>query len=117
MYFAIAYDAWPHLTSRALSSYRLMRAQLWTWFIGMIVLSFPWHWVGLLGMPRRMAYYDYSDPSLAPLAISVILSTIGGAILVVSGILFLAVLIRGHRAPSVDPGPYRFAEALHPPVR
>ncbi len=117
MYFAIAYDIWPHLTGRALSSYGLMRTQLWTWFVGMIVLSFPWHWVGLLGMPRRMAYYDYTDPSLAPLATSVILSTIGGAILAVSGLLFLTVLIRGHRSRAVEPGPYRFAEALHPPVR
>ena len=117
MYFAIAYDIWPHLTGRALSSYGLMRTQLWTWFVGMIVLSFPWHWVGLLGMPRRMAYYDYTDPSLAPLALSVILSTIGGAILTVSGLLFLTVLIRGHRSPAIEPGPYRFAEALHPPVR
>ena len=117
MYFAIAYDIWPHLTGRALSNYGLMRTQLWTWFVGMIVLSFPWHWVGLLGMPRRMAYYDYTDPSLAPLALSVILSTIGGAILTVSGLLFLTVLIRGHRSPAIEPGPYRFAEALHPPVR
>lgn len=117
MYFAIAYDIWPHLTGRALASYGLMRAQLWTWFIGMVLLSFPWHWVGLLGMPRRMAYYDYSDPSLAPLATSVILSTIGGAILVASGVLFLVVLIRGHRGPAMDPGLYRFAEALHQPVR
>ena len=117
MYFAIAYDIWPHLTGRALSSYGLMRTQLWTWFVGMIVLSFPWHWVGLLGMPRRMAYYDYTDPSLAPLALSVILSTIGGAILTVSGLLFLTVLIRGHRSPAIEPGRYRFAEALHPRVR
>ena len=56
MYFAIAYDLWPHLTGRALTSLRLMRAQLWTWFVGMIVLTFPWHWVGILGMPRRMAF-------------------------------------------------------------
>jgi len=42
MYFAIAYDIWPHLTGRALDSMGLMRAQLWTWFVGMIVLTFPW---------------------------------------------------------------------------
>ena len=48
MYFAIAYDLWPHLTGRAFASMGLIRAQLWTWFIGMIVLTIPWHWVGIL---------------------------------------------------------------------
>ena len=65
MYFVIAYDIWPHLTGRALDSFGLMRAQLWTWFVGMIVLTFPWHWVGILGMPRRMAFYDYANPAIA----------------------------------------------------
>ncbi len=117
MYFAIAYDIWPHLTGRALDSFGLMRAQLWTWFVGMIVLTFPWHYVGILGMPRRMAFYDYTDPAIAQQAGSVIMSVAGGAILVVSGALFLAVLIRGHRAPRVEPGAYRFSVAVHEPQR
>ena len=41
MYFAIAYDLWPHLTGRALDSFGLMRTQLWLWFIGMMVTTFP----------------------------------------------------------------------------
>ena len=32
----------------------------------MIVTTFPWHWVGILGMPRRMAYFDYTDPAISP---------------------------------------------------
>ncbi len=115
MYFAIAYDLWPHLTGRAFTDMRLIRAQLWTWFIGMIVLTFPWHWVGVLGMPRRMAFYDYSDPAMAPLALSVVASVIGGAILVVSAGLFITVLIRGHLADPVKPDEYRFSVAVHPP--
>ena len=115
MYFAIAYDLWPHLTERAFTDMRLIRAQLWTWFIGMIVLTFPWHWVGILGMPRRMAFYDYSDPAMAPLAPSVVASVIGAAILVVSAALFIMVLIRGHLADPVKPDEYRFSVAVHPP--
>jgi cytochrome c oxidase subunit 1 len=114
MYFAIAYDLWPHLTDRALANMGLIRAQLWTWFLGMIVLTFPWHWVGILGMPRRMAFYDYTNPALATQALSVIASVIGGAILVVSGALFIAVLIGGHRAERVTPQEYRFSVAVHP---
>lgn len=116
MYFAIAYDLWPHLTGRTLADLRLMRTQLWLWFIGMIVTTFPWHWVGILGMPRRMAYFDYSDPAVATQAFSVTLSVIGGFILVASGALFILVLVRGHRAPREDAGAYRFAQALHPPL-
>lgn len=116
MYFAIAYDLWPHLTGRALTDLRLMRAQLWLWFIGMIVTTFPWHWVGILGMPRRMAYFDYGDPAIATQAFSVTLSAIGGFVLVASGALFILVLIRGQRAPREEAGVYRFAVALHPPL-
>jgi cytochrome c oxidase subunit 1 len=65
MYFIIAYDVWPHLTGRALDSLRLMRMQLWLWFVGMMVLTLPWHYVGILGMPRRMAFHDYTDPAIA----------------------------------------------------
>ncbi len=113
MYFAIAYDLWPHLTGRALDDRRLMRWQLWTWFVGMIVLTFPWHYVGVLGMPRRMAFFDYTDPALAGQALSVLASVVGGAVLVVSGGLFLAVLVRGQRARRVGPGEYRFSVAVH----
>jgi cytochrome c oxidase subunit 1 len=115
MYFAIAYDLWPHLTGRALASFGLMRFQLGTWFVGMIVLTFPWHYVGILGMPRRMAFYDYTDPALAAEAASVIASVIGGAILVVSGLSFFAVLIRGQMAQPAEPGAYRFSVAAHMP--
>jgi len=114
MYFAIAYDLWPHLTGRALPDLRLVRTQLWLWFIGMIVTTFPWHWVGILGMPRRMAYYDYADPAIAPQAFSVSLSVIGAFILLISGLLFLYILARSQAQPATDAGPYSFAVPVHP---
>jgi len=116
MYFAIAYDLWPHLTGRPLLDLGLMRLQLWLWFVGMIVTTFPWHWVGILGMPRRMAYFDFTDAALAPEAVSVTISVIGGLVLLASGLLFIAVLLRGHLAPVREVESYRFAEAVHPPV-
>jgi cytochrome c oxidase subunit 1 len=116
MYFAIAYDLWPHLTGRALTSLRLMRAQLWLWFVGMIVMTFPWHFVGILGMPRRMAFFDYTNPEIAAQAVWVTLSAIGGLILVVSAILFFVVLIRAHRGPRVVLSAYRFSTAVHEPA-
>jgi cytochrome c oxidase subunit 1 len=114
MYFAIAYDLWPHLTGRALPSLSLLRTQLWLWFIGMIVTTFPWHWVGILGMARRMAYYDYADPAIAPQALSLTLSAIGAIILLVSGLLFLFILATAHRQPATNSGEYRFSVPVHP---
>jgi cytochrome c oxidase subunit 1 len=116
MYFAIAYDLWPHLTGRALPELRLLRTQLWLWFIGMIVTTFPWHWVGILGMPRRMAYFDFTNPALSPEALPVVLSTVGAAILLISGLLFLFILARAQAAPAAEAGPYRFSEAVHQPA-
>jgi len=115
MYFVIAYDIWPHLTGRALDSLGLMRAQLWLWFIGMIVLTFPWHWVGILGMPRRMAFYDYSNPAIAAQANSVVMSVVGALILVASGVLFFVILARGHSAPAAEAEEYRFSVAVRAP--
>ena len=48
MYFMIAYDLWPQLTKCRPLSTGLIKVQLWTWFVGMLVLTMPWHLVGLL---------------------------------------------------------------------
>jgi cytochrome c oxidase subunit 1 len=117
MYFAIAYDLWPHLTGRPIVSLGLVRLQLWLWFIGMIVTTFPWHYVGILGMPRRMSFFDYTDPALANEARSVVFSVFGGFILVAAGILFIAILVRTQFAEPRQPEEYRFAIAVHPPTR
>ena len=74
MYFAIAYELWPRLTGRPLAAPKLVRLQLWTWFVGMLLTTLPWHAVGVMGQPRRMAYFDFSDPALAAQAIWVSLS-------------------------------------------
>jgi cytochrome c oxidase subunit 1 len=112
MYFVIAYDLWPQLTRcRALPA-GLMRAQLWLWFVGMMILTMPWHLVGILGMPRRMAYFDYADPALRGQAWTVTASTIGGAILVVSALLFIYILARAMRGEA-QPEPYTFSAPAH----
>jgi cytochrome c oxidase subunit 1 len=113
MYFVIAYDLWPQLTGRALGSMRLVRTQLWLWFLGMMILTLPWHWAGLLGMPRRMAYFDYTHPDIAPEAWTVLISVLGGALLVISGLLFLYILAAVYRRAPVEAPAYRFSDSLH----
>ena len=65
MYFAIAYEIWPRLTGREHASPAPLRLQLWLWFIGMMVMTLPWHWLGLQGQWRRVANFNYADPIIA----------------------------------------------------
>ncbi|GEM_PF-2443183 len=49
MYFPIAYEIWPRLAGREAPSIRAQRIQLWMWFAHMMLMSLPWHWLGLQG--------------------------------------------------------------------
>ncbi len=115
MYFMVAYELWPQLTGCAPLPKGLMKAQLWLWFVGMMVLTMPWHLVGLLGMPRRMAYYDYSHPDIQSQAWTVIASTIGGLLLVVSAVILVTILGMAHRrkATASAAEPFTFSRAAH----
>jgi len=117
MYFAIAYEMWPRITSKPLRSKRLARWQLWLWFIGMMVMTIPWHITGLMGQPRRVAIFDFSDPLLAPMVPLAILSVVGGFFLLLSAILFITVLVRSQFGDAVLQAPLRYALAVNPPVR
>ena len=117
MYFAIAYDMWPRITGRPLRSKRLARGQLWLWFWGMLIATIPWHIAGLMGQPRRVATFDYADPLMARMGPLVIISVIGGLILLSSAILLIVILIRSHFGERVVREPLRYALAVNPPVR
>ena len=116
MYFMVAYELWPQLTRCAPLSPRLIKAQLWLWFIGMLVLTAPWHLVGLLGAPRRMAYFDFTHPLLQPQAWTVVGSAVGGLVLVVSALLFVGLLAAAKRG-AAKPEPFTFSVAVHMPAR
>ena len=117
MYFAIAYEMWPRITGKPLASKALARTQLWLWFAGMLITTIPWHIAGLLGQPRRVAIFDYSLPMLRPIAPLVVLSVIGGLILLASAILLIVVLARSHFGERKLAEPLRFALAVNPPQR
>jgi cytochrome c oxidase subunit I len=117
MYFAIAYEMWPRITGRALASKGLARLQLWLWFWGMLITTLPWHVTGLMGQPRRVATFDYTDPLIAPMAPLVIISVIGGLILLVAAVLLIVILVRSHFSEKVGEEPIRYALAVNPPQR
>ncbi len=117
MYFAIAYEIWPSLTGRTLLSTRAMTAQLWLWFVGMMVTTLPWHGLGLEGQWRRVAAFNYADPVIAAWGPWVIVSVIGGLLLVVSALMFVWNLVELQRGQALIPAPQSaiYAVALHPP--
>lgn len=118
MYFAIAYAIWPSLAGRDFASAKPLRLQLWLWFVGMMVMTLPWHYTGLQGQWRRVAAFDYSNPMIAAWGPWVIVSLIGGAILLASALLFVWNLARLHRArPAPAVAPVEYALAVHPPGR
>ncbi len=115
MYFAIAYDMWPRITGRALWSKKLACRQLWLWFWGMLLTTIPWHIAGLMGQPRRVAAFDYSDPVMARIAPLVILSVIGGVVLLISASMLIYILVRSHFGERVVSEKLRYALAVNPP--
>jgi cytochrome c oxidase subunit 1 len=54
--FAGVYYWWPKITGRMMS-YKLGVAHFWTTFLAFNVTFLPMHWLGLEGMPRRVAQY------------------------------------------------------------
>jgi cytochrome c oxidase subunit 1 len=117
MYFAIAYEMWPRITGRPLVSKRSARLQLWLWFWGMLITTVPWHIAGLMGQPRRVATFDYTDPLNAPMGPLVIISVAGGLILLSSAILLIVILVRSHFGERTAGEPMHYALAVNPPVR
>ncbi|SHL67442.1 cytochrome c oxidase subunit 1 [Bradyrhizobium lablabi] len=115
MYFAIAYEMWPRITGRPLRSKALACWQLWLWFWGMMIATIPWHITGLMGQPRRVAIFDYSDPFVARMGPLVIISVIGGLILLLSAILLIVILVRSQVGEKRLSTPLHYALAVNPP--
>jgi cytochrome c oxidase subunit 1 len=115
MYFGVAYYIWPRLTGKPLASVALANWQLWSWAIGMVVLTFPWHALGLEGQPRRISATPYDTPLVAawePIELAMI---VGGVILLLSALLLILNLLMSHGGmPKREPEAGLFAEPAHP---
>lgn len=96
MYFAIAYYLWPKMTGKELFSVSMARKQLWLWFVGMIVLTLPWHQIGLTGQPRRISSTPYDAELTQMWGTSEFLMIVGGVILFISALLLVINLLRTH---------------------
>ncbi|MEQ1620922.1 MAG: b(o/a)3-type cytochrome-c oxidase subunit 1 [Methylococcales bacterium] len=115
MYLAIAYYLWPILVGKPLFSNSMALVQLWTWFIGMSVLTTPWHVLGLLGQPRRISTVVYNNLltlSWKPYELMMIL---GGLILLGSACLFIYNLVKTQLTPLAGEftAEIEYAEPIH----
>ena len=118
MYQAICYSIWPSMTGRDFRTLRPLKLQLWLWFVGMMVMTLPWHWLGLEGQWRRVAAFDYSNPIIHAWGPWVVVSLVGGIMLAVSAALFLFNLASLHRSGVAGaPAEIEYARAVHPPGR
>jgi cytochrome c oxidase subunit 1 len=118
MYFAIAYHLWPQMTGNRLYSVGLARLQLWLWFAGITLLTLPWHYLGLLWMPRRTASLPYAAEIVQQWQPWMDLMAVAGVMLVIAALLFVWNLLQTHteRQPA-DVSELEFAEPLHPVPR
>ncbi len=87
--FAGTYYWWPKATGRLLHD-GLGKWHFWLQFIGMNLAFFPMHFIGLLGMPRRIYTYDSS----LGLDTMNLVSTIGVIVIAVSLLVFMYNVLR-----------------------
>jgi len=82
--FAGIYYWWPKVTGRLLSE-GIGKAHFWLTFVGANLAFFPMHFIGLLGMPRRIYTYD---PALGLDTLNLV-STIGAFIMGTGMLVFV----------------------------
>jgi len=117
IYFGIAYNFWPKMTGKKLYSLSMARMQLWTWFIGMLTLTLPWHYLGILGQPRRISITPYDTPLVEQWGPHEIGMFIGGLILMVSAVLLVVNLLKTHSNSELEENlEVEYSTPVHPVV-
>jgi cytochrome c oxidase subunit I+III len=123
--FAAFYYWFPKLTGRLLGE-GLGKLNFWLFFLGVNLTFFPMHWLGLMGMPRRV----YTYPAGLGWEGANALATLGAVTIFASVVVFLVNVLRALRRPrhvpadpwggetlewaaDSPPAPYNFA---FPPV-
>jgi len=86
--FAGSYYWWPKMFGRMLSE-KLGKLHFWLFFIGFHLTFFPQHFLGLMGMPRRVFTYEAN----AGLDAGNLLSSIGAALMGLGVIVFIINII------------------------
>jgi cytochrome c oxidase subunit 1 len=91
--FGALYYWWPKMFGRLLDE-RLGKAHFWLLFVGFNLAFMPQHFLGLLGMPRRV--YTYDTGGLWE--VYNMISTIGSYLMGVGMLVFVANVVKTSRA-------------------
>ncbi|GAC1481388.1 MAG: cytochrome c oxidase subunit I [Candidatus Dormibacteria bacterium] len=100
--FAAFYYWFPKMTGRYLNE-TLGKVQFWVQLVGFNVTFMPMHFLGLEGMPRRIAIWQSNRTDWATWNL---VATIGAFMIAVAILLFMinfAISIRGGRRAPADP--------------
>jgi cytochrome c oxidase subunit 1 len=123
MYFAAAYWLIPKITKHKLFSRKLALFQLVLWFVGMWITTIPWHYLGIIGQPRRVdslaAYQQAGSGLLHSWDLSMLVMNAGAIMLLTSGILFIINLLFSVVRPEPDTTEkvVEYAKAIKEPLR
>jgi cytochrome c oxidase subunit I len=99
--FAGVYYWFPKMTGRMYNE-TLGKLHFWLTFVFFNLTFFPMHWVGLVGMPRRVA--DYADRfGDLNLFISICSFVLGGSV----AIFIYNMVVSWARGPAAGPNPWR----------
>lgn len=96
--FAGLYYWWPKMTGRLLDE-RLGKWHFWLMFIAFNATFLPMHWIGLLGMPRRVAMYSqqFGPELLGTISATNLFITISAFVLGASMLIFAYNALRSAR--------------------
>jgi cytochrome c oxidase subunit 1 len=116
-FMGISYWLVPYVTGKQLYKPRLALVQAWTWFVGMVIFSNAMHVLGLLGAPRRtpLGQAPYVPEEWTG---HLLRTSIGGAILLVSVLIYAWVMLRtaiGPKAAAEDVPDVPIAESIRDP--
>ncbi|MNY08125.1 cytochrome c oxidase subunit 1 [compost metagenome] len=96
--FAGLYYWWPKMFGRMLSE-GLGKLHFWLFFIGFHLTFFPQHFLGLMGMPRRVFTYQPGYD----LEVGNLVSTVGAFFMGIGTLVFLINIIATARKPITAP--------------
>jgi cytochrome c oxidase subunit 1 len=106
-FIGAAYGLVPALSGRALYLPKLALVQVYTYFIGMTVMSTAMHWAGLLGSPRRTSDVTYfGAQGAATWHPHMLWAAAGGTLVFISILMFIVVATGTYlsdRRPAVAP--------------